>query len=346
MSNIAIFSDLHVGIHQNDEKWHTICLNWLKWFNQSCKDNNVSDIIFCGDFFDNRQELNVKSINIGKTIIEYLRKNFKLHMIVGNHDCYLKDSNTINSLNMFKGLDNVVIHNNIETSIIDNVEFGFIPWLDEQKNIPNVDVLIGHLELNTFKMSGNKLCENGLEINNIISKSKLIFTGHFHIKQERKYSNNTIIYTGNPFQMDFSDINDDKGFYILNSSDLSYKFIKNTISPKHFIFKTSDIISNKDNLNKIKQDINQNIIKIIFDDKLDNLNKEKLNILLQSYNPLIYHNDFNNVDNIETLGTIKIEDTEIENIFTTFVDMLEFEYKKELNDYIKSKYEKFKHFKK
>ena len=90
-SKIAIFSDIHVGVHHNSKFWHDVSLDWAKWFIADLKEKGIEDIVFCGDYFHTRDEVSVDTLHFGSKLLE-LFKDFKLTMIVGNHDCFLKDS--------------------------------------------------------------------------------------------------------------------------------------------------------------------------------------------------------------------------------------------------------------
>jgi metallophosphoesterase superfamily enzyme len=46
---------------------------------------NISDIIFLGDFFHNRKEISLKALNTGIQCADLLNK-FNTHFIIGNHD--------------------------------------------------------------------------------------------------------------------------------------------------------------------------------------------------------------------------------------------------------------------
>ena len=50
-NKVAIFSDLHMGVHCNSSMWHKIATDWAKWFAMQLKEHNIKDVIFCGDFF-------------------------------------------------------------------------------------------------------------------------------------------------------------------------------------------------------------------------------------------------------------------------------------------------------
>ena len=71
--NIAIFSDLHIGVHQNSRFWHNIAKDWLEWFLQDLKNQNIRDIVFCGDFFHTRDEISVDSLHFGSWFLDQLK---------------------------------------------------------------------------------------------------------------------------------------------------------------------------------------------------------------------------------------------------------------------------------
>ena len=45
-NKIAIFTDIHFGIHQNSKEWIQITFQWLQTFKKYCLDNNIKDIVF------------------------------------------------------------------------------------------------------------------------------------------------------------------------------------------------------------------------------------------------------------------------------------------------------------
>ena len=60
MSNkIAIFSDLHLGVHQNADFWLGVSMKWADWYINELKSHNIKEIVFCGDFFHARDEISV-----------------------------------------------------------------------------------------------------------------------------------------------------------------------------------------------------------------------------------------------------------------------------------------------
>ena len=50
-SKVAIFSDLHLGVHSNSTEWHKYAIEWANWFRDECREKGIKDIIFCGDIY-------------------------------------------------------------------------------------------------------------------------------------------------------------------------------------------------------------------------------------------------------------------------------------------------------
>jgi DNA repair exonuclease SbcCD nuclease subunit len=239
---IGFFSDLHIGIHQNSEKWHEVAIEWAKWFTNELRSQNINTLLFGGDFFHYRDEINVKSLHFANDLLD-LFNDFKITMIPGNHDAYYKDNSTIHSLSILNNRKNITIIDKPIVKTFFNKKIGFCPWGTPIKKVSECDLLVGHFEIQNFNWNSFKVCDHGVESCDLLLKSKLIFSGHFHKRQKRKYTNGEIIYVGNPFEMDFNDIQDQKGFYILDFSDknIKYNFIDNNISPIHVKVNLSDL---------------------------------------------------------------------------------------------------------
>jgi DNA repair exonuclease SbcCD nuclease subunit len=322
---IGFFSDLHIGIHQNNEKWHDVAFEWAKWFTSELKKHETTKLIFGGDFFHYRDEINVKSLYFANTLLD-LFNDFEIIMIPGNHDVYYKDNSNIHSLSILNNRSNITIFDTPTILTIFDKKVGFCPWGTPLKEIPKCDLLIGHFEIQNFNFNSFKICDTGIESCDLLLKSQLILSGHFHKRQRRKYSNGEIIYAGNPFQMDFNDIEDQKGFYILdfNKENIQYKFIDNDISPIHIKVNLSQL----EKLKKIAKDKGWSklAIKILIDKdiKTNLLDKIIASINFEAPFSLItdYLNKFNigNVELTNELGDLNIKECIIEYIESLDID--------------------------
>ena len=91
MAKTAIFSDLHLGVHQNSDFWLGVANKWADWYITELNSRGITNIIFCGDFFHYRDEISVKTLNFAKDLLDKFN-SFKITMITGNHDAWYKDT--------------------------------------------------------------------------------------------------------------------------------------------------------------------------------------------------------------------------------------------------------------
>jgi DNA repair exonuclease SbcCD nuclease subunit len=275
-NKICCVSDIHIGVHQNSSMWHTIAIDWAKWLRDELREKDITDIIICGDLFHYRDEISVNTIHVTTKILS-IWKEFNIGMIVGNHDSYYKDRVDVNSLSILTGWDNITVFDTATTIESSGKTLTFCPWGTKVYEIPESDIVFGHFEINTFKLNQFKICDHGISSSDLLSKSNLIITGHFHLREERQYDNGTILYIGSPFQMDFGDVGDTKGYYILDVESSKYEFFKNNISPNHVKLKLSTLVREKKITNKVKRLVENNIIRFIVD---KNITPDEIEIIL------------------------------------------------------------------
>ncbi len=274
---VAIFSDLHLGIYGNSYEWHKIALFWANWISKELKKKKIKDIFFLGDFFHNRSEISVQTIHVAAEVLSHF-SDFNIIMIVGNHDAYYKNRSDVHSLAFLKGFPNITIVDETLKGTAYGKTLEFIPWNSEIDEEP-VDYLFGHFEIQSFKMNNFKVCDHGLSPSKLIDKSDNIFSGHFHNRNEKKYSNGSIRYVGNTFPMDFADVDNQKGYYILDVETNELEFFPNTVSPKYKKILVSKIKEVKE------EDIKTNIVKLVIDVELTESKVEKVKAYLGKFRP-------------------------------------------------------------
>ena len=343
MSNkVAIFSDIHLGVHQNDDFWLGVANQWADWYIKELKERNISDIVFCGDFFHYRDEISVKTLNFAKDFLDKF-DDFNIIMITGNHDAWYKDTSEINSLSILKGYQNIKVFDRLE--VLDWYGTGkkaaFCPWGTKLSDIPESDLVFGHFELENFKMNSFKICDHGDNPEDLAAKAPLVFSGHFHLRAKRSFGNSEIIYVGNPYEMDFGDSMQSKGFYILDKNDLSYEFVDNNITPQHIKVFLSKLIQEKDPLQYFKDKITGNIIKLIVD---KNINSEHMDLLvtkLATYKPcdirIDYDVNYNKVKFAED-SDFDLSGIDMIEAISEFINMLDIDNKSEVIKYTSELY--------
>lgn len=327
-NTFAIFSDFHLGIHQNSSTWHKIAHDWSDWFISELKKKEINRILFLGDFFHNRSDISVATLHTASDIIDKF-KDFQMIMLVGNHCSFYKDKPDVHSLSIFKGYSNIEIVDKAKTFHFGDKDVFFAPWGTEISEIPSCDVLFGHFEIESFKFSPHKVCEKGMSPSALSKKANLVFSGHFHLRSEREYKTSKIIYVGNPFQMYFDDIEDKKGYYVINFDNLEYSFFENNISPKHKKIKLSEYES-------VKGTIENDIVKVIVDKKLDNDELEKYTVNFQKMKPLSL--SFDNTIAFDPKIEMSPEECDLSGIdmekaISEFVQLLDIDNKEDVTKY-------------
>jgi DNA repair exonuclease SbcCD nuclease subunit len=96
----------------------------------------------------------------------------------------------------------------------------------------------------------------------IFNKFDSMYTGHFH----KKSDNGTVFYLGTPYQINWNDYGETKGFHIFDTETLEMEFIPNPNSMFEKIY-YDDSVQNFDNFEVWPYD--NKIIKVIVTQKTD-----------------------------------------------------------------------------
>jgi DNA repair exonuclease SbcCD nuclease subunit len=333
MNKTALITDLHFGCHGNSEQWHKIMLDFAKWLAKKLVDTNVSKICILGDFFDNRNEIGVQTLHVASQFMDILN-DFDITIIAGNHDMFYKNRNDVHSIGIFSGRKNVRIIDDITTETIGTTTATYIPWGCDMSGIQKSDIIFGHLELNGFYMMLGKAAEGKVDPQNLLDKADLIFSGHFHLRDERKFAQNKkIIYIGSPYQLNWGEVSNIPGFYVLDFDDKSYQFFENDISPRHIKMNSSNIDS---------EVIKNNIISIEFNDETE---EEQLKIRTTVFASSPMETKFIGQTQILSVDSDKISyDANINllDMMFKFTDELNVgEYTEDIKQKLKGLYEKY-----
>ena len=343
-NKVAIFSDLHLGVHSNSSEWHKYAIEWANWFREECRDKGIKDLIFCGDWHHNRSEISVNTLQVSADILDMFEE-FNLIAITGNHDIYYKHRTDVNSLSIFKNRKNVTILEQYQTLEAFDKKLSFCPWNTPTKVIEKSDVIFGHFEIETFKMNAFKVCEEGVRVKDLLKKSSLVISGHFHTRHEKQYGAGTILYVGNPFQMDFGDAGNRKGYHILDLETLEYEFFENNVSPCYEKITLSELVDEGDITPIVKNKISNNIVKLKVD---KNISQDDMDILTGVFNKLQpeqlsidYDINFNRIldnrDDIEDLSGV-----DVEQAIEEFIGTMDLDDAKSIIEYTLGLYERCK----
>ena len=150
----------------------------------------------------------------------YLKIN--LHILVGNHYIYFRNTNDVNSLQELLGErhDNIHLYPEAQEVDFDGFPILMMPWINPQNEIysfgmmdeTKADTMMSHLEVVGFEMHGGHTSESGFDKEQF-KKFDTVFSGHYH----KKSDDGQIYYLGTPYQMTWSDYNCSKGFHVFDT---------------------------------------------------------------------------------------------------------------------------------
>lgn len=243
---LAMFTDIHWGAKGNSVLHNNDCLDYIDWFIDNVKRTNADGIIFMGDWFENRNAINVGTLNKsyeGLSRLDSLR--IPIYFCIGNHDLYHRSNRSIYSTFHFKSFKNVVLINEIEQ----HGPLLFSPFLFREEyatlaaaiEANRSQYVFGHFEFRNFVVTGSdRKMEHGPD-HTQFSSPKFIFSGHYHKRQ----AVDNVIYIGNTFPTNFGDAWDDaRGMALLDTDTDEVDFIDWPACPKYRKIKLSSILEN------------------------------------------------------------------------------------------------------
>lgn len=234
MSKIAVITDTHWGARGGSSLFREYMKEW--WdseFFRICKEQDIKIILHGGDFFDNRNSINLLDIDI---VVNWFAEKLKeldlqFYVILGNHDVAHKNTNKIHSLALLKSSapDNVHVIEEPKLIVLADQKFALVPWinnsnsdeilgfLDSVKSKEST-IILGHFEFSSHKHYKNsKPAETGLD-QSLFKEFKEVWSGHFH--HPNKIGNTR--YLGSSFYFNWQDYGDDRGFWIFEDNNLEY----------------------------------------------------------------------------------------------------------------------------
>ncbi len=229
---VAIITDTHYGARKGSKHLHDYFeLFYRDVFFPSLEEHKVDTVIHMGDIFDSRKAIDLQSLEWAKRVVfEPLRK-YKVYTTIGNHDCYYKNTNYVNSTELLlRSFSNIKIYTKATEISLDKLKILFLPWINSENYDESCDLIkktkakvaMGHLELNGFKATRGHLMETGMDIG-VFDKFEKVFSGHFHTRS----TDGKIYYLGNPYEMFWNDVNDPRGFHIFDTETLEHTPINN-----------------------------------------------------------------------------------------------------------------------
>ena len=232
---VAIISDSHFGARGDSQ----VFMEYFKKFYEevffpTLQERGIDTIIHMGDVVDRRKYINWKTtFQMREMFFDVCSdRGIKLHLILGNHDVFFRNTLKVNALDGLRLSDNenFTVYEEPTEIELDGNKFFLQPWICDENREQSLkaikettaQVLFGHLEVKGFEMYAGQYSQSGVN-ENIFKKFDMAMSGHFHHKSD----NGTVFYLGNPYEITWSDYKDPRGFHIFDTETRTLEFIQN-----------------------------------------------------------------------------------------------------------------------
>ena len=326
---VAIITDTHYGARKGSKHLHDYFeLFYKNVFFPSLEEHKIDTVVHMGDIFDSRKAIDLQSLEWAKRVVFEPLKKYKVHLAIGNHDCYYKNTNNVNSPQLLlKSYPNIHTYSEPIEIKLDKLKVLFLPWINSEnfnetkELIESTDakIAMGHLELNGFRATRGHLMETGMDID-IFNKFEKVFSGHFHTRS----NDGKIYYLGNPYEMFWNDVNDPRGFTIFDTETLTHTPINNPYKLFYNIYYEDTNYKLFD-----AREYENKIVKVIVRHKSSVKNFEKFIDKLYQ----VGVQDLKIVENFDIQENADFDIDEDENtlsILSRYIDESEFEYDKNI----------------
>lgn len=232
---LAIINDTHFGARSDSPMFAEY---FFKFFDEVffpyCDKHKIDTVLHLGDLLDRRKFVNFQTLNQVRTrFMEPLRqRGMTVHCVLGNHDVYYKNTNMVNSPKELFGdrYDNFIIYEEPIELQFGSLKLAMIPWINKNNGEAflrfirkcKCPIICGHFELDGYQVMRGVKFEGGMPAS-LLARYEMVLSGHFH----HKHSGSNIHYLGTQYQITFSDLEDRKGFHILDTETREIEFIEN-----------------------------------------------------------------------------------------------------------------------
>jgi len=272
MSEVLIFSDIHIHPHKRRNDRLEDCLKALDWVFNVAQERGITHILFGGDLYHDRQKIEVYTYQrTFETLEKRLRHNkFELYLLLGNHDLWYNDKTTVSSVVPLSALPGVRIISQAERLNIAGSNWDFIPFTHNplvtlenlQKKPGNPEYALGHIAIDGAILHGSQYSDVTVEHDgdmvsvsaSLFSHYKHTFLGHYHAEQR---VTDKVEYVGSPLELSFGEAFQKKHIIAFNGKTGKKTYIPNDFSPRHLVISLKD---------KDKYDLEGNFVRIKVDD--------------------------------------------------------------------------------
>jgi len=233
MGDILFLTDEHMGCNNGNKLvFETQMEFYEKQLFPFILKNNIKYVISLGDITDKRDHIDLYILQeLKQRMFGWFEQNqVNIKYLLGNHSCYHKNTTSHNffveNFNEYKYCTYIDTPTIFE---IGKYTFYAIPWVTgnlSDVDLKPADICLTHSDMKGMRFTKGIDCKDGFEINSF-AQYHYVLNGHMHIQSQYK----NVINIGNPYQKDFGDFLEPKGFFTLGEN-FDLEFQPNTISPK------------------------------------------------------------------------------------------------------------------
>lgn len=229
---VAIITDTHFGARNDSQNFARYFEKFYsEQFFPYLEEQGITTILHLGDIFERRKYINFQSFFAARRYFFEPARKYDVHLIVGNHDVALKNTNEINSPDLLlRDYPNINVYSSPLDIELGDHTLAMLPWVCSDNFQESMQflkdakgrLLFGHLEILGFEMHAGQPSHTGFNADTFNSFEQ-VYSGHFHHKSER----GNIAYLGSPYEITWGDYNDDRGFHVLDLDTRELEFIRN-----------------------------------------------------------------------------------------------------------------------
>ena len=230
---IALVTDTHFGARNDNQNVNDYFYKFYdNIFFPELEKRGITTCVHLGDVVDRRKFISFKIANDFRQrfINRFAELGIDLHIIIGNHDTYYKNTNEVNSMEELVGKDRCNIYTGPEVVEFDGVPIQFIPWINANNYDESMTALshspaqiaMGHLEVNGFEMRKGHFADGSYD-KELFRRFDIVMSGHFHHKSD----DGQIYYLGTPYEIYWNDYEDPRGFHIFDTETRELERIVN-----------------------------------------------------------------------------------------------------------------------
>jgi predicted phosphodiesterase len=224
---VGILTDTHFCARKSSKLFQDYFeLFYKNVFFPTLEQYGITTVIHMGDAFDSRKSIDFAGLDWTRRVVLEPLSSYDVHLITGNHDCYFKNSNKVNSPELLLSeYQNIKTYSEPTEIKVGDLGVLLLPWINSENSERSLKmiqktkckVVMSHLELNGFSPYKGHIMDSGMDAT-IFNNFKKVFSGHYHTRSD----NGTVYYLGNPYEIYWNDVNDTRGFTIFDTETLEH----------------------------------------------------------------------------------------------------------------------------